>query len=197
MRVLLLTLVLVFAGRVAAPSEATAQYHRLTDAIAVGGTLTKAGSGSGDLTGGPELGGLIEVPLGETFRLRGEAAAGFWHFDGYPHERISGSRMLRHRFTATVLRSRYPPAPARRLSGYGGGGAGIYLYRFPARPDGGAWGIHGVAGAEYLLRTMRSRWIVAGEVQLHAMGQPRRPGDVTWIPMVSGHVAALIKYRLP
>jgi hypothetical protein len=44
---------------------------------------------------------------------------------------------------------------------------------------------------------MRSRWIAAGEVQLHAMGRPRSPGDVTWIPMLSAHVTALIKYRLP
>jgi hypothetical protein len=29
------------------------------------------------------------------------------------------------------------------------------------------------------------------------MGRPRSPGDVTRIPMLSAHVTALIKYRLP
>jgi hypothetical protein len=197
MRVLVLTLFLVLAGRLAAPSEATAQYHRLTDAIVVGGTLAKAGSGAAALTGGPEIGGLIELPLGDTFRLRGEAAAGFWRFNGYPLDEVPGSAMRRHRLTVSLLRSPTPPSPRRRLSGYAGGGAGVYFYRFPERPDGGAWGIHGVAGAEYLLHTLRSRWLAACEVQLHAMGQPKAPGDVTAMPMLSAHVAAVIKYRLP
>ena len=197
MRVLVLTLFLVLAGRLAAPSEATAQYHRLSDAIAIGGTLASAGSGTESLTGGPEIGGLIDIPVGDTYRLRGEAAAGFWHFNGYPHADIASSRMRRYRVTASVLRSRMPPIPRRRLSAYGGGGVGLYVYRFPERPDGGAWGIHGIVGAEYLLRTMRSRWIAGGEVQLHAMGRPRAPGDVTSSPMLSAHVAALVKYRLP
>ncbi len=105
--------------------------------------------------------------------------------------------MIRHRFTASLVRSPVPVSPARRFAAYAGGGAGIYLYRFPARPDGGAWGIHGLAGAEYLLRTTRSRWILGAEVQLHAFGQPRGPRDVTVIPMLGAHVAALIKYRLP
>jgi hypothetical protein len=197
MRVLAFTLVLVLAGRLAAPSEATAQYHRLTDAIAVGGTLASAGSSTESLAGGPEIGGLIEIPVGDQYRLRGEAALGFWHFNGYPHDNIAGSQMRRYRLTASVLRSPMPPSPHRRLSGYGGGGVGLYVYRFPVRPDGGAWGIHGVVGAEYLLRTMRSRWIAGGEVQLHAMGRPRAPGDVSAIPMLSAQVAAVIKYRLP
>ncbi len=197
MRVFVLTLLLILAGRLAAPSEATAQYHRVTDAIVVGGTLASASSGSEDLAGGPEIGALIEVPLGDEYRLRGEAAAGFWHFNGYPYANVPGSRMRRHRFTATLLRSRNPPSPRWRLSGYAGGGAGVYLYRFPERSNGGAWGIHGVAGAEYLLRTTRSRWIAGAEVQLHLLGEPKAPGDVTSMPMLSAHVAAVIKYRLP
>jgi hypothetical protein len=197
MRVLVFAVFLVLAGRLAAPSEATAQYHRLTDAIAVGGTLVSASSSGESVTGGPEIGGLIEIPVGDQYRLRGEAAAGFWHFDGYPYAGIAGSRMRRYRLTASVLRSRMPPSPRRRLSGYGGGGAGLYFYRFPERPDGGAWGIHGVVGAEYLLRTMRSRWVAGGEVQLHAMGRPKAPGDVASVPMLSAHVAAVVKYRLP
>jgi hypothetical protein len=197
MRVLVLTLFLVLAGRLAAPSEATAQYHRLTDAIVVGGTLAAAGSGAESLAGGPEIGALIEIPIGDEYRLRGEAATGAWHFNGYPYDGVPGSRMVRHRFTASVVRSRRPVSPARRLAGYGGGGAGIYLYRFPARPDGGAWGIHGLAGAEYLLRTMRSRWIFGAEIQIHALGQPKTPREASVIPMLSAHAVALIKYRLP
>jgi hypothetical protein len=197
MRVLVFTLFLVLAGRLAAPSEATAQYHRLSDAITVGGTLTSAKSSSESLTGGPEIGGLVEFPVGDQYRLRGEAAAGFWHFDGYPYADIAGSPMRRYRLTASVLHSRLPPSPRRRLSAYGGGGAGLYFYRFPERPNGGAWGIHGVMGVEYLLRTMRSRWVAGGEVQLHAMGQPKAPDSPYSIPMLSAHVAAVVKYRLP
>ena len=60
---------------------------------------------------------------------------------------------------------------------------------FDATPAG--WAI------EYLLRTMRSRWIAGGEVQLHAMAQPKAAGDVTWTPMIGTHVAIVLKYRLP
>jgi len=197
MRVVVLTLLVLFTGRLAAPAEALAQYHRLTDAIVVGGTLTAAGSGADALSGGPEMGGLIEIPLSDTLRLRGEVAIGFWQFDGYPYAGIAGSGMRRHRLTASVLRSRNPPSPNRRLAGYAGGGAGVYLYRFPSRPNGGAWGIHGVAGMEYLLPTMRSRWHAGGEVQLHVVGQPKAPDTVTPIPMVGAHVSAVLKYRLP
>lgn len=197
MRVLVLTALLVLAGRLAAPSEATAQYHRLTDAITVGGTLASAGSGSERFRGGAEIGGLVEVPLGDEFRFRGEAASGFWHYNGEPHDNVSASAMRRHRLTVSVLRTRMPPSPRFRLSGYGGGGAGIYLYRFPGRANGGGWGIHGVVGAEYLLRTMRSRWLVGGELQLHASGQPGPPGVPNTIPLLSAHAAVLVKYRLP
>ncbi len=197
MRVLVLAVFLVLAGRLAAPSEATAQYHRLTDAIVVGGTLASAGSGSDTLAGGPEVGGLIEIPVGDEYRLRGEAAAGVWHFNGYAYDRITGSAMRRHRLTLSVLRSRDVLGPSRRLAGYGGGGAGLYFYRFPSHPDSGAWGIQGVMGAEYLLPTIRSRWIVAGELQIHALGGPSGPDGLRGLPTLSAHVAALVKYRLP
>ncbi len=196
MRVVVLALLAVLTGRLAAPSDSAAQYHRVTDAITIGGTLGSAGSGAEVLAGGPEAGGLIEIPMGDELRLRGEAAIGAWHFNGYPDAGIAGSGMLRHRLTVSVLRSRFPPSPGRRLARYAGGGAGIYLYRFPSRPDGGAWGIHGVAGAEYLLRTMRSRWILGGEVQVHAMGEPKGPHDIS-LPMFAAHIAAVLKYRLP
>jgi hypothetical protein len=195
MRLIVLTLSLLLAGRLTVPAAALAQYHRLTDAVAVGATLSSAGSASSVLSGGPEIGGLIEVPAGDRFRLRGEAATGLWRFNGYPYAGVPGSAMRRHRLTLSILRARMPPSPRQRLSGYGGGGAGIYLYRFPARADGGAWGLHGIVGAEYLLRTMRSRWVAGAELQLHAMGEPRGPDGS--LPMLSGHVTALIKYRLP
>ena len=197
MRVIVLTLLVLFTLRLAAPAEALAQYHRVTDALVVGGTLAAAGSGAAVLEGGPEMGALIEIPIGDTRRLRGEAAIGAWHFEGYPYYGVAGSGMRRHRLTVSVLRTRNPPSPNRRHSGYAGAGAGIYLYRFPSRPDGGAWGIHGIAGIEYLLPTMRSRWLAGGEVQLHAMGQPKAPGDVTSIPMLAAHVSLVLKYRLP
>ncbi len=197
MRLLVLTLMLTLAGRLATPSAAAAQYHRLSDAVVVGATMASAGSGASVMTGGPEIGALIEVPVSFDLRLRGEAATGFWRFNGHPYDAIPGSRMRRHRLTATVIRSAVPLSPARRLSAYGGGGAGLHFYRFPARPNGGAWGIHGLAGAEYLLRTMRSRWIFGAEVQVHLMGEPKGPDDVTVMPMLGAHVAATLKYRLP
>ena len=183
MRVLVLTLFLVLAGRLAAPSEATAQYHRLTDAIVVGGTLASAGSGSERFAGGPEIGGLIEVPIGDAYRLRGEAAAGVWHFNGVSLRRRPGqpdAPLPVHRQRAAQPRSAQPaPAPRRRTRAAAPASICIGSRQ---RPNGGAWGIHGLAGAEYLLPTTRSRWIVGGEVQLHALGQPKSPGDVTVDP---------------
>jgi hypothetical protein len=197
MRLVVLPVMLTLAGRLATPSAAAAQYHRLSDAVVVGTTLASAGSGASVMAGGPEMGALIEVPVSFDLRVRGEAATGFWRFNGHPYDAIPGSRMRRHRLTATVIRSRVPLSPARRLSAYSGAGAGLYLYRFPARPNGGAWGIHCLTGAEYLLRTTRSRWILGAEVQVHLMGQPRGPHDVTVMPMLGAHVGATLKYRLP
>ena len=136
--------------------------------------------------------------MGDTLRLRGEAAVGFWHFNGYPQRR---HRRQRHAPAPADGQRPAQPEPAQPELGAWpdtrGGGAGVYLYRFPSRPNGGAWGIHGVAGVEYLLPTMRSRWLAGGEVQLHVMGQPKAPGDVAAIPMLSAHVSAVLKYRLP
>src|SRR5436189_4838002 len=117
MRVLVLTVLALLTGRLAAPSAAMAQYHRLTDAIVLGGTLASAGSAAEQIAGGPEIGGLIEIPMGDQLRLRGEAALGDWHFNGYPYAGIAGSSMGRHGLTVSVLRSRFPPSPGRRLSG--------------------------------------------------------------------------------
>ena len=197
MRVVVLTLLVLFTSRLAAPAEAMAQYHRLTDAIVVGGTLATAGSGAEVLAGGPEIGGLIEIPMGDTLRLRGEAAVGFWHFNGYPHDGIAGSSMRRHRLTVSVLSSRNPPArtgalPDTRAAAPASTCIGSRRGRTAARGASTAW-----AGVQCLLPTMRSRWLAGAEVQLHVMGQPKAPEAATSIPMLSAHVSAVLKYRLP
>jgi len=75
------------------------------------------------------MGGLIEIPMGDTLRLRGEAAVGLWHFDGYSSYRIAGSGMRRHRLAVSVLRSRNPASP--------NGGAEVQLHAMgqPKAPD--------------------------------------------------------------
>ena len=37
------------------------------------------------------MGGLIDIPMGDTLRLRGEVAFGLWHFDGYSSYGIAGA----------------------------------------------------------------------------------------------------------
>lgn len=199
MRVIAFTLLALLAGRLAAPSEAAAQYrpyHRLTDAVVVGGTLGVADSAAEVMAGGPEIGALVEVPIGDL-RLRGEAALAVWKYNGEAFYGIPGSRMRRHRLNASVIAAPAPLGPNGRLRPYGGGGGGFYFYRFPARANGGSWGIHGLVGAEYLLPTVRSRWILCTEAQLHAHAQPRSAGGGTPLPMLSGHLSVLLKYRLP
>jgi hypothetical protein len=201
MRVLWLTLAFVFAGRLAAPSAATAQYFtrpyvQLTDAIVVGGGVASTGTGSESVGGGPEVSGLVELPITDWLRFRGEAGVGAWRYRGEPYYNIQGSGMRRYRMTASVIRSRLPISTGRRLAPYSGGGTGLYFYRFPYRTHSQAWGIHGLAGAEYLLRTARSRWILNTEVQIHVVGGPTQPGGGS-LPMVVGHLGLLLKYRLP
>ena len=112
MRVVVLTLLVLLTGRLAAPSEATAQYHRADRWHRRRRHARRRRRPSADLlTGGPELGGLIEIPMGDTLRLRGEAAVGLWHFNGYPYAGVAGSDMRRHRLTVSVLRSRQPAQP--------------------------------------------------------------------------------------
>ena len=199
MRVLGFMVLALLAGRLAAPLEAAAQYPpygRVTDAIVVGGMLGVADSAAEVMDGGPEVGALIEVPIGDL-RLRGEAALAFWKYNGEVFSGIPGSRMRRHRLNASVIAAPAPLGPKFRVRPYGGGGGGFYFYRFPDRPDGGSWGLHGLAGAEYLLPTMRSRWILCTEAQLHLHAQPRSAGGGPALPMLSGHLSLLLKYRLP
>ena len=199
MRVLAFTLLALLTGRLAAPSEAAAQprpYHRLTDAVVVGGTVGGNSSGAEGFTGGPEATGLVEIPLADIVQLRLEGGVAFWRYHGEPRYGIPGSGMRRARLTGSFIRGD-APAPHRRFRGYAGGGPGLYFFRFPARPNGGSWGIHGLGGVDVLLPTIRSNWIVGAEVQLHAFGQPRAVDDVTSRPMLAAHASVLVKYRLP
>jgi hypothetical protein len=198
MRVIAFTLLALLTGRLAEPSEAAAQsrpYHRLTDAVVVGGTLGGNSSGTDGFTGGPEATGLYEIPLGDFVQFRVEGGAGFWRYLGEPLSGVPGSRMRRYRLTGSVIRGD-ALGPRRRVRGYAGGGPGVYVFRFPHRPNGGSWGVHGLAGIDVLLPTIRSNWIVGTEVQLHAFGQPRASYDVTTRPMIAAHASVLIKYRL-
>ena len=198
MRVVVLTLLVLFTGRLAAPAEAVAQYHRLTDAIVVGGTLAAAGSGAEVLAGGPEIGGLIEIPLGDTLRLRGEGAVGVWHFDGYPHAGIAGSGMRRHRLTVSVLHSRNPPSPSsapcrirgrrRRASTCIASRRG----RTAARGASTAWR----ASSTCCPRCARAG-LPARRCSCTRWDNRRRRTHVTSIPMLGAHVSAVLKYRLP
>jgi hypothetical protein len=201
MRVLLLTLVFVFAGRLAAPSAATAQYYtqpyvRLTDAIVVGGSFTAAETGTEPISGGRELGGFVEVPLSDDVRLRGEAAVGFWRYGAERYVGVPDSRGQRYRLSASAIRSPFALSAAQRFAPYGGGGMSFYVYDVPYAADKTRWGVHGLAGAEFLLPGERSRWILAGEIQLHLAGGPIRPDSygTTWLV---GHASLLLKYRLP
>jgi hypothetical protein len=199
MRVVGFTVVALLAGRLAAPAEAAAQYrsyHRLTDAVLVGATLGANSSGVDGFGGGPEATALVEIPIGDVVQLRAEGGAAVWRYHGEPFYGIEGSGMRRYRLTASFIRGDAPSA-SRRVRGYGGGGPGLYFHRFPKRPNGGSWGIHGLAGLDVLLPTVRSRWIVGAEVQLHLYGQPHAVADVTTRPMLAAHASVLLKYRLP
>jgi hypothetical protein len=201
MRVLLLTLIFVLAGRLAAPSAATAQYYtrphvHATDGIVVGGSVTAAETGSEPISGGRDLGALVEVPLSDRLRLRGEAAVGSWRYGGSPYAGIPDSRGQRYRLSASVIRSRFPLTTAQRFAPYAGGGVGLYVYDVPYPADKTRWGIHGLAGGEFLLPAGRSRWILGGEIQLHVAGGPTRAGNYSSSWLV-GQASLLVKYRLP
>ena len=199
MRVLAFTLLALLTGRLAMPPEGAAQprpFHRLTDAVVVGGTVGGNSSGAEGFTGGPEATGLVEIPLGDIVQLRLDGGVASWRYHGEPRYGIPGSGMRRWRLTGSFIRGE-APAAYRRLRGYAGGGPGLYFFRFPARPHGGSWGVHGVAGADFLLPTIRSNWIIGAEVQLHAFSQPRAVDDVTSRPMVAAHASVVVKYRLP
>jgi hypothetical protein len=201
MRVLLLTLAFVLAGRLAAPSAATAQYYtrpyvHAADGVVLGGSFTTAETGFDPISGGRDLGALVEVPIADGLRLRGEGAVGAWRYGADAYSGVPASRGQRYRLTASVIRSRFALTDRQRLSPYVGGGMGLYVYDVPYPADTTRWGVHGLAGLEFLLPTARSRWMLGGEIQLHVAGGPQRPGgsSASWLV---GQASLLLKYRLP
>src|SRR4029453_2782556 len=112
-----LTLAATLAGRLAAPAEAVAQYRPLRDTIAVGGTV---GLGAGaPLDRGVELGASIEIPLGIDFRVRADAAAGLWHYDGgEPYRSAPSETFGRHRIVGSVIKSLRPMTPRVHVGSY-------------------------------------------------------------------------------
>jgi hypothetical protein len=197
MRILGLTLFLLLAGRLAAPSAASAQYHYLPDAIVVGGQIGVTSPSQGRIGGGPELGGLVELPVGIRHRFRGEVATAFWDYRGDDYELATPESLRRHRVSGSWLTTLSPISPADRLGSYAGWGGSAFVYRFDHRADSVAIGIHALFGVEYLLRTARSRWILGGEVQLHLLGEPTAPYGGDAMPMLGAHASVMLKYRLP
>ena len=85
------------------PASAFAQ--RSGAPIVVGGTLGLDGSSADAYPGGPEIGGLVELPLANDLRLRGEVGFGFWDDDLPPFDGISDGDLRRTRLSASVIKS--------------------------------------------------------------------------------------------
>ncbi len=162
--------------------------------IVVGGTFGVDGSSADAYPAGPEIGGLVELPMANDLRLRGEFAVGFWDDDLPPFDGLSDGDLRRTRLTASVIKTLREPLTRRRLGYYAGGGAGIYFYRFAERSDSSGFGVHGLGGVEYLLPRGGNRWLVGGEAQLQIIGSPEGPADDDLLKVL--HVAAVVKYRL-
>jgi hypothetical protein len=166
--VTLLTLALVLSGRLALPSEASAQYRPLSDTINVGVSI---GTGAGaPLDGGFELGATLEVPLSLSLRARVDAAAGRWQYDGDPLAAAPPATFGRHRFVGSLIRPILPLRPGRRLGSYWGAGGGLYFLRFAEQPDAISRGAHWLYGLEYL--SSDHRWLFTGEVQIMFVQDP-------------------------
>jgi len=162
--------------------------------LVVGGTVGLDGSSADAYPGGAAISGLIEYPLREGLRLRGEVGLGFWEDDLPPFDGISDGDLHRHHISGSIIKSLRAPLARRRLGYYAGGGAGIYFYRFAERDDSSGFGIHGLGGVEYLLPQGGNRWLVGGEAQLQIIGAPEGPADDDLLKVL--HVAAVVKYRL-
>lgn len=178
---------------IAAPAAAQGSRATAHEPLVVGGSVGFDSSSADNYPGGPELAGLIEVPLSRDWRLRGEVGIGFWDDDGPPP--FNGDddvELRRHRITASLIKTVIPMSGNQRWAVYAGGGAGIYRYIFGARNNSTAAGIHGVGGLEYALP--RSRWLVGGEAQFQVIGAPDAPGDDDAVKVF--HVAGVVKYRL-
>jgi hypothetical protein len=178
----------------AAPALAQGQ-RAAREPLVVGGTVGLDGSSADAYPGGAAISGLVEYPLREDLRLRGEVGLGFWEDDLPPFDGISDGDLRRHHISGSIIKSLRAPLRRRRLGYYAGGGAGIYFYRFAERDDSSGFGIHGLGGVEYLLPQGGNRWLVGGEAQLQIIGSPEGPADDDLLKVFS--VAAVLKYRLP
>ena len=177
---------------VAAPAAAQRSRATAHEPLVVGGTFGIDSSTADNYPGGPEIGGLIEVPLTRDWRLRGDVGIGFWEDDGPPPFNDDDIELRRHRITGSLIKTLIPMSGNERFAVYAGGGAGIYRYIFGARDNSTTAGLHGVGGVEYALR--RSRWLVGGEAQFQVIGAPDAPGDDDAVKVF--HVAGFVKYRL-
>jgi hypothetical protein len=175
-------------------TPSAAQRGRGDAPIVVGGTLGVDGSSADAYPGGPEIGGLVELPIANDLKVRGEVGFGFWDDDLPPFDGISDGDLRRTRISGSVIKSLREPLTRRRLGYYVGGGAGLYFYRFSERSDSSGVGIHGLGGVEYLLPQGGNRWLVGGEAQLQIIGAPEGPADDDLLKVL--HVAAVVKYRL-
>jgi hypothetical protein len=163
-----LTLAATLAGRLAAPAEAVAQYRPLRDTIAVGGTV---GLGAGaPLDRGIVLGASIEIPGGIEFRVRADAAAGLWHYDGDTYLGAPSETFGRHRIVGSVIKSLRPMTPRVHVGSYAGGGAGVYITRFSTAPDAVSGGGHALWGLEFL--SPDQGWLISAEVQVLFVQEP-------------------------
>jgi hypothetical protein len=188
-----LTLLATFAA-VAAAAPASAQRGG-SQPIMVGGTLGLSGSSADAYPGGTELSGLVELPMANDLRLRGEFGVGFWDDDLPPFDGISDGDLRRTRLTASVIKPLQEALTRRRLGYYVGGGGGLYFYRFAERSDSSGFGVHGLGGVEYLLPQGGNRWLVGGEAQLQIIGSPEGPADDDLLKVLQ--FSAVVKYRLP
>ena len=184
----------VLGSLVTLATAAPALAQRSGDPIVVGGTLGVDGSSADAYPGGPEIGGLIELPIANDLKVRGEAGFGFWDDDLPPFDGISDGHLRRTRIAGSIIKSLQEPLTRRRLGYYVGGGAGLYFYRFAERSDSSGVGVHGLGGVEYLLPQGGNRWLVGGEAQLQIIGAPEGPADDDLLKVF--HVAAVVKYRL-
>ena len=179
---------------IACASPALAQ-RAAREPLVVGGTFGFDGSSADAYPGGADIGSLIEYPLGNGLRLRGEAGLGFWEDDLPPFDGISDGALHRHRISGSIIKAFREPLTRRRLGYYAGGGAGLYFYRFAERDDSSGFGIHGLGGVEYLLPQGGNRWLVGGEAQLQIVGSPEGPANDDLVKVLT--IAGVLKYRLP
>jgi len=175
-------------------TPSAAQRARSESPIVVGGTRGVDGSSAHAYPGGPEIGGLVELPIAHDLKVRGEVGFGFWDDDLPPFDGISDGDLRRTRIAGSIIKSLQEPLTRRRLGYYVGGGAGLYFYRFAERSDSSGVGVHGLGGVEYLLPQGGNRWLVGGEAQLQIIGAPEGPADDDLLKVF--HVAAVVKYRL-